>query len=183
MKEFGAQFKQNCKFVSADDKVMIPIGEPRHAVSTVARAHNQSLGPSNKETGIEALDLDWKVAGAVASINLYCEVSDTPKASFYGGKAVVIIKDIVFDKSNTMRHYTELCAQIRKMDDSLIMKEELLMLVTDRDSDHNISHAYVQVATGSRYAGGNEDMPVAELNKFSRTRYVSTKFGSAKCRY
>ena len=120
VKEFAAQFKQNCKFLSADDKAMIPIGEPHHAVSTEVRAHNQSLGPADKETCIDALDHDWTVAGAVASINLCCEVPDTTKASFYGGKAVVTIKDRVFEKSNAMLHYTELCAQIRKMDDSLI---------------------------------------------------------------
>ena len=34
VKEFAAQFKQNCKFVSADDKAKIPIGEPHHTVST-----------------------------------------------------------------------------------------------------------------------------------------------------
>ena len=99
VKEFAAQFKQNCKFVSADDKAMIPIGEPHHAVSTGVRAHNQSLGPADKETCIEALDHDWRVAGAVASINLYCEVPDTPKASFYGGKAVVTIKDITLSSA------------------------------------------------------------------------------------
>ena len=161
LKEFATWFNRNCKFISADDKAVIPIGEPHHAVSTGVRAHNQSLGPANIETCIEALDHDWKVAGAVASVNLFCEIPDIRTTFFYGGNAAVTIKDRVFEKSNAMRHYTELCAQIREMDDSLIMKEELLMLVTDGGSDHNISHASVQVALICLFMQLDLDMLVA----------------------
>ena len=69
---------------------------------------------------------------------------------------------------------------------SLLMKEVLLMLVTDSGSDHNISHASVQVALICLFMQLDLDMlvgmlPVAELDKFSRTQYVGTKFGFAKC--
>ena len=54
--------------VFADDKAVIPVGEPDHAIPSGVRAHIQSLG-ANDNTVLGALDHDWKLAGIVVSVN------------------------------------------------------------------------------------------------------------------
>ena len=82
-KEFTIKYRDHCIFVSADDKAVVPVGEPNHAVSSVVLAHNPSLGPFNSETVIGALDHDWKKAGIVPSVSLFVAIPDNSKQSFF----------------------------------------------------------------------------------------------------
>ena len=98
LKEFAVKFSDRCIFVSADDKAVIPVGESEHAVSTVVRAHNPSLGPANPETVIGALYHDWKIAGIVPSVNLFVDVPEAAEESLFSGNAKVTLKDRKFQK-------------------------------------------------------------------------------------
>ena len=40
LKELAVKFHDKVVMVCADDKAVIPVGEPDHAVSSVVRAHN-----------------------------------------------------------------------------------------------------------------------------------------------
>ena len=40
LREFAVKFRDHWSLISADDKAVIPVGEPGHAVSTDVRAHN-----------------------------------------------------------------------------------------------------------------------------------------------
>ena len=43
LKEFAIRFKENCSFISSDDKAVIPVGEPAHPISTGVCAHMPPL--------------------------------------------------------------------------------------------------------------------------------------------
>ena len=75
-REFAVRYNTHTTLISADDKAVIPIGEPEHAISTGVRAHNSSLGPSDPNVAISALDHDWKIAGIVPSVNLFVEIPE-----------------------------------------------------------------------------------------------------------
>ena len=97
-------FKDNCSFISSDDKALIPVGEPGQVITTGVRAHNASLGPSDHSGAvIGALDHDWKVAGIV-SVNLFTEIPVSATSSFFVGISNVTLKDRVFEKSTPIRH-------------------------------------------------------------------------------
>ena len=130
--------------VSADDKAVIPVGEPDHAVSTGVRAHNQALGASNSETPITALDHDWKIAGLIPSVNLFVEIPESSKDTFFCGQPNVTLKDRIFQKSSPLRHATELSAQITERIEDFY--KPILLLVTDGGGDHNVTHGSVQAS-------------------------------------
>ena len=92
LKELAVKFRNNIIMVCADNKAFLPVGEPDHAVSSSVRAHNQSLG-ANDYIVLGALDHDWKLAGTIASVNLFNEVPEESNKSFFTGKATVITKD------------------------------------------------------------------------------------------
>ena len=130
--------------VSADDKAVILVGEPEHAVSTGVRAHNKSLGASDPNTPITALDHDWKIAGIIPSVNLFVEIPESSKETFFTGQPTVTLKDRIFQKSGPLRHGTELSGQIKdRIND---FWKSILLLVTDGGGDHNVTHASVQAS-------------------------------------
>ena len=139
LKEFAIKFRDHCIFVSADDKAVIPVGEPEHAVSTGVKAHCPSLGPANPETVIGALDHDWNIVGIVHSMNLFVDIPKAAEESFFSGKAEVTLKDRIFQKSSSSRHGTKLFDQIWDV-------KPILLLVTDGGNDHNVCHASVQAS-------------------------------------
>ena len=84
LKEFAVMFKDNCSFISSDDKALIPVGEPGHAISTGVHTHNASLGPLDRSgVVIGALDHNWKVAGIVSSVNLFTEIPESSISSIF----------------------------------------------------------------------------------------------------
>ena len=48
LKEFAVMHRSSTVMISADDKAMIPVGEPGNPVATGARAHNRSIGSSRE---------------------------------------------------------------------------------------------------------------------------------------
>lgn len=105
-KEFAVKYSKHCTFVSGDDKALIPVGEPGHAISTGVRAHNASLCPSNPDGPvIAALDHDWKIGGVVSLVNFFAEIPDSGTSSFFTGEAMTSLKDRIFEKSSPMRRW------------------------------------------------------------------------------
>lgn len=144
VREFAVRYRSHTNMISADDKAVIPVGEPEHAVSTSVRAHNSSLGPSDPNVNITALDHDWKLAGIVPSVNLVVDIPESTKETFFAGKPLVTLKDRIFQKSGPMRHGKELSTQINNLVDDFW--KPILLLITDGGGDHNITHASVQAS-------------------------------------
>ena len=149
LKEFAVKFREHTIMVSADDKAVIPVGEPEHAVSTGVRAHNKSLGSSDPNTAITALDHDWKIAGIVPSVNLFVEIPESSKDTFFSGQPTVTLKDRIFQKSGPLRHGAELSGQIKdRIND---FWKSILLLVTDGGGDHNVTNPSVQAGLVSLF--------------------------------
>ena len=163
-KEFAVKFKENCVFVSSDDKALVPVGEPNHAISTGVRAHNASLVPSNPSGPVLAsLDHDWKIAGIVTSVNFFAEIPDSGTSSFFSVTDTNTLKDRIFEKSSALRHAVELSDQVREMNNgSSQLTKEVLLLVTDGGGDHNVTHASVQIALIALFLQLNTDMIVGK---------------------
>ena len=147
LKDLAVKFRNNVIMVCADDKAVIPVGEPDYAISSGVTAHNQSLG-ANDNTVLGALDHDWKIAGIVASVNLFNEIPEKSNKLIFTSKATVITKDRIFEKSTPMRHMTELCTEIRQKhsEDGIKCSEQILFLCTNGGGNHNISKISVQIS-------------------------------------
>ena len=111
LKEFAVKYQENAMIGFLDDKATIPVGEPKHAVSTNVRSYGRSLGAENID--IVALDHDWKIAGLVPSIALIGDIPNDAKQSFFSGQSFVTLKEKVFEKSDSFRHAAELTNIIR----------------------------------------------------------------------
>ena len=137
LKELAIEFHDNIIMVCADDKAVIPVGAPDHAIPSGVRAHNQSLG-ANDNTVLGALDHDWKLAGIVVSVNFFNEIPEESSKSFFTSKKTVITKDGIFEKSTSIQHMTELCTKIREKhsEDGFKCSEQILLLCTDGGGNH-----------------------------------------------
>lgn len=161
-KQFAVKYRENCIMVCADDKAVIPVGEPNHAVTSGVRAHNQSLGLASGQPMV-ALDHDWKVAGVVSSVNLFNDIPEKVDQSFFGGKVFTTVKDRIFEKSSPMRHAAELTDQIRNnfSNDGVTCSNEILFIYTDGGGDHNVTNPTVKISLLALFVHLDVDMLVA----------------------
>ena len=123
-------------------QLIIPVGEPDLPVSSGARGYNHSImladGPSPT-----ALDHDFHVHGIVPSVAFAIKIPDSPKDSFYHGKAFASLKDKVTQPSSALRHVTELSQLLKSsafVDDTLASK---LILVTVSDGGPTVLLLFV----------------------------------------
>uniref|UniRef100_A0A7M5VAL2 Zinc finger PHD-type domain-containing protein n=2 Tax=Clytia hemisphaerica TaxID=252671 RepID=A0A7M5VAL2_9CNID len=87
------------------------------------------------------------------SVDLCCEIPESPSDSFFSGQIYVTIKDSVFDGSDAVRHVIELLDVLE-----LEEKKPFLTLFTDGGSDHNITHLYVQCSLLALFLVGEYDI-------------------------
>ena len=94
MREMAIQHKENCLFVSCNDKAKVDYGEPGTALSTGVRV-KKSLVSINSTLG--ALDHEVTQKGNVTSaVSLLRKVPDSIDELFYRGTPIVTLKDSVF---------------------------------------------------------------------------------------
>ncbi len=85
VKGFAVKFREYCQYISADDKVIIPVGEPDLPISTGVRGHNRSL-VLTRGSRLEALDHDFHIHGIVPSVALFVDTPDNVHGNFYRAK-------------------------------------------------------------------------------------------------
>lgn len=127
VKGFVLKFKDFCQYISADDKAIIPVGEPDLPISTGVRGHNRALVPAHG-SHLEALDHDFHVHGIVPSVSLFVAAPDDVHA-------VVTCKDKATQPSSAMRHVTELMSIVTIYGFS----SPIVVLVTDGGPDHRLT--------------------------------------------
>ena len=72
--------------------------------------------------------------------------------SFFTGQTCATLKDRVFSPSSGKRHATEICEQIHDMIGlDKMTEDEILVLLTDGGSDHNVTAVAVQVKTNGEF--------------------------------
>ena len=123
------------------------MGEPDLPVYSGARGHNRSIvlvgGPN-----LTVLDHDFHVHGIVPSVAFAIKIPDSPKDSFYRGKAFAGLKDKVTQHSSALRHVTELSQLLKSsafVDDTLASKP-ILVTVSDGGPDHRITFVSFQLS-------------------------------------
>ncbi|SMN01555.1 hypothetical protein SPONL_2127 [uncultured Candidatus Thioglobus sp.] len=161
-KGFCVKFRDFCQYVSADDKAIIPIGEPDLPISTGVRGHNRSIVPTHGSK-LEALDHDFHIHGVVPSVALFVDIPDDVHGNFYAGSTFVTCKDKVTQASSALRHVTELMSIITThfSTDGLQSTAPILVLVTDGGPDHRITFASVKISLLALFLGLNLDMLIA----------------------
>ena len=92
-----------------------------------------------------AIDHDWHLAGIVTSVALHADAPENPRESFFSGQTYATLKERVFSPSNPSRHATEICEQIQERNGSEISEDEILCILTDGGSDHNVRKISVEV--------------------------------------
>jgi len=113
-------------------------------VSSGVRGHNHSIvladGPSPS-----ALDHDFHVHGIVPSVTFAIKTPDSPKNSFYCGKAFVALKDKVTQPSSALWHATELSQLLKS---STFNEDELASkpIIVNVGPDHRITFVSVQLS-------------------------------------
>ena len=155
------KFKENAILTFLNDKAMVPVGEPLHAVSTNIRKHNRSLGIENVFT--EALDHDWKVCGLVQSVVLVCDIPDSIKSSFMTGTPNITTKEKVLEKSDPFRHATELANIFRAnySTDEISRDKQILLMYLDGGADHNVNFNSTKISLFSLFLQLDLNMLVA----------------------
>ena len=157
LKEFAVLNSQYTVYVSADDKAIIPVGEPALPVLTGVRGHNRSLvlmgGPQ-----LSALDHDFHLHGIVPSVAFFVDIPDSSKDSFYSGKTFVTLKDKVTQPSSALRHSAEICNIVNT---HFTPSKPVMILTTDGGSDHRLTFASVRLALICLFKSLDLDMLVA----------------------
>lgn len=142
LKGFAVLNFQYTLYVSADDKAIIPVGDPTQPVSTGVRGHNRSLVPIGGPQ-LSALDHHFHVCGIVPSVASFIDIPESPKDSFFNGKAFVTLKDKDTQPSSSLCHCAEISSIIRS---HFTLSKPVVILTTDGGSDHCLTFVSVQLA-------------------------------------
>ena len=162
VKKFCVQLRDHVMYISADDKAIIPVGEPGLPVATGVRGHNRSLVPASNAC-VQALDHDFHIHGIVPSVALFVSIPESTNDSFYQGETFVTYKDKVTQPSSPQRHAAELTSIVTMnfSSDKVRSDKPILVLVTDGGPDHRLTYASVKVALLSLFMSLDLDMIIA----------------------
>ena len=105
MQEMAIEHKENCLFVSCDDKAKVDYAKPGTALTTGVRG-KKSLIPINSTLGVFDQNLNQK-RSVTPTVSLLCKVTDIDR-SFYQGTLIATLKDSFFQASNSFRLILEL---------------------------------------------------------------------------
>ena len=162
VKVFCVKYREYTLYVSADDKAIVPIGEPDLPVSTGVRGHHRSLVPASGSS-VMGLDHDFHVHGIVPSVALFVSIPNDVHGEFYRGSVVVTLKDKVTQPSNSFRHVTELAAVVGNLHstDNVTSDNPIFVIVTDGGPDHRLTYVSVKFSYLALFLYLNLDMLVA----------------------
>ncbi|WAR27915.1 hypothetical protein MAR_013619 [Mya arenaria] len=160
LKNFACKFRDLTSFQCLDDKAIVPVGEPGHAVSTGVRIHHGGIVTASGQN--IAMDHDFHIAGIVPSVCFNIDIPSNPNDSFYNGIVNVTVKDKVFESSNPLRHSTESVSIIRKLmsNDDINMEKPILIRYTDGGPDHRVTYRSVQLCSLLEFIALDLDMIV-----------------------
>lgn len=140
---FACQSSDVCK-VSYDDKAKLKYGEPGHLISSGTRGRS-SIIPSTSTLIAEDHDVHNK-GSITPSVILDIDIPDDPQDSFYRGKVCAILKDSVYEPSNSFRTVYELEQYLRGANRSQLWEDvKILIIYTDGGTEHNITHESVKI--------------------------------------
>ena len=120
-----------------DDKHKCKVGEPHAPVAAVERGKAVVVSVDGKK--FSALDHDFTRCSITPSVTLFCNISKTlfivVMCSYVG------LKDFSLQPSSANRHADELSKLLMECGE----KKPILLLYTDGDRDHNVTHINAQI--------------------------------------
>ncbi|XP_053379602.1 uncharacterized protein LOC128548528 isoform X2 [Mercenaria mercenaria] len=160
LKEFACMFREDTLFQSLDDKAIVPVGEPAHAISTGVRIHHGGLVTGDRQN--LAMDHDFHIAGIVPSVCFMINIPTSHNDSFYNGLVHVTVKDKVFEASSPLRHSTETISLLRGQysSDDVSLEKPILIRYTDGGPDHRVTYRSVQICSLVEFVALDLDMLV-----------------------
>ena len=120
-----------------DGKAKVLVGEP--GTPEPATSHMRKA-VTTKNVTLEASDHNYHVTNLTPSVDLICDIPDTPFGSFYSGQVYVGLKDSIFEGSDPLRHVTELLSVLKCKNETF---SPYLVLFADGGADHNLTFLYV----------------------------------------
>ncbi len=127
-------FSKGMTKVSADDKALVPIGEPGHPVRTNVRPISAKIVVAKGTGQPDASDHDFHRASIRPSLALICQGGG---GNWRKGQVVFNLKDSATQKSTAMRHAVESTNQIK----TLVKKQDLLL------AERNLLDRYAEKTT------------------------------------
>ncbi|WAR16034.1 hypothetical protein MAR_030628 [Mya arenaria] len=160
LKKFACKFRDLTSFQCLDDKAIVPVGEPGHAVSAGVRIHHGGIVTASGQN--IAMDHDFHIAGIVPLVCFNIDIPSNLNDSFYNGIVNVTVKDKLFESSNPLRHSTESVSIIRKLmsSDDINMEKPILIRYTDGGPDHRVTYRSVQLCSLLEFIALDLDMIV-----------------------
>ena len=116
-----------------DHKAKNSVGEPR---TPEAATSHMKKAVTTKDVTLEASDHNCHVTNLTPSVDVICNIPDTPFGSFYSGQIYVGLRDSVFEGSDPLRHVTELLSVLKRENETF---SPYLVLFTDDGADHNLT--------------------------------------------
>ena len=134
------QHDLNVTMLSVDDKALIIVGEPGHALAPIARMR-PTMGPAQASS--TALDHDTlKKIKIVPSIILDIAIPESANGSFRKGQVLFQLRDNAFFSSTQVMHVASMMNYLLQCD----RVDSVLLVQADGGADHNFSHVSVQAA-------------------------------------
>lgn len=140
-KHFACANSESTIFISYDDKAKIKFGEPGHLLCTGVRGR-QAIVPTTSTLAAEDHDVNNK-GSITPSVILDVDIPKEPYDSFYRGKVTSILKDSVFQPSNSFRTVLELEQYI--LASSISGLKDTLILFTDGGPEHRVNFDSVKI--------------------------------------
>ena len=152
IKHWCVDNRENCTLIFMDDKAKILVGEP--GTPELATSHMRKA-VTTKNVTLAASDHNYHVTTLTPSVDLICDIPDTPFDSFYSGQVYVGLKDSIFEGSDPLRHVTELLSVLKRENETF---SPYIVLFTDGGVDHNLTFLYVQCVLLALFKIGDFDI-------------------------
>ena len=135
LRSFAVKFGQDIvTMIGWDDKTGVDVGEPEQP-TTATQHSRKSWVHQNVEVGEG--QHSFHKTNITPSVRLVHELGTSIEDSFYRGLPQVVLKDAIFQPSNSARHATEVFQMLQK---NPHLRKPVLVFTNDGGSDHNIRH-------------------------------------------
>ena len=144
MQAYASLFQKsnnNIMLLSCDDKAKIKFGEPHNPLATLAR-NRPGIAPTTST--ISAVDHDVANKGSLTpSVILNVAIPENQDDSFYTGQVTVLLKDSVFEASNSFRSILEMEMTARQ--NLTWNNRNILIVYTDGGPERMVTYESVKI--------------------------------------
>ncbi|CAG8620202.1 14781_t:CDS:2, partial [Racocetra fulgida] len=135
----------------------VPIGK---GIPTSTGVRNKKMAVL-VEIKLFTSDYDYTKLSLTPSISLFTNIPENPIQSFYSEQVYIVLKDTTFKASSALRHATEFYNSIEQHYSNTSSLPEIIIIYTDRGSNHHCNFGSVQISLISLFLNDNFDLVIA----------------------